>query len=287
MSTEEPQQSHGGGIGQRLKTVFGQLTAAEISGSLGDLGTLIPLLVGLARDRSVLLAPALFFGGLANVITGIIWDVPMCVQPMKSISAIALSEGLSQQDVTAAGIVVGCMILFIGASNLIELINVIIPSNVVSGLQIGVGLRLAGKGIKNVNALTWVDTYDSRLLAVFASALCCFWLRDSVTVMGCGPSCSGEKKEVAEPKQKGKIMGCLTAPFQADQEHPVGIYLFLIGVIFSIITLVENPNNQDFERLQFFGAPVAVWALDDVTGENWKTGTLEGAIPQIPLTSEC
>ena len=79
MSTEEPQGSHGGGIGQRLKTVFGQLTAAEISGSLGDLGTLIPLLVGLARDRSVLLAPALFFGGLANEITAVLSGMFQCV----------------------------------------------------------------------------------------------------------------------------------------------------------------------------------------------------------------
>ena len=68
------------------------LTASELSGSLGDLGTFIPLTVALARDRKISLAPALFWAGASNVVTGCLWDVPMCVQPMKSIAAVALAD---------------------------------------------------------------------------------------------------------------------------------------------------------------------------------------------------
>ena len=125
----------------RTKAIWSQLTRSEISGSLGDLGTLIPLLVALARQRSVLLAPALFWAGISNVLTGYKWDAPICVQPMKSISAVALSELWSAEKVTAAGITTGGLIFLIGITNLIEVINVIVPPHVVSGIQIGVGLR--------------------------------------------------------------------------------------------------------------------------------------------------
>ena len=45
----------------------------EISGSLGDLGTFIPLTVALARERKIALAPALFWAGISNFVTGYIW----------------------------------------------------------------------------------------------------------------------------------------------------------------------------------------------------------------------
>ena len=63
---------------------------SNISGTLGDMGTLIPLTVSLARSQSILLTPVLFLGGLANVLTGYIWDVPVCVQPMNSIAAVVI-----------------------------------------------------------------------------------------------------------------------------------------------------------------------------------------------------
>ena len=74
-------------MGKRVNCSFGRLTIAEISGSLGDLGILIPLLVGMAHQGSVHFVPALFFAGLWNFLSGLTWDVPMCVQPMKTIAA--------------------------------------------------------------------------------------------------------------------------------------------------------------------------------------------------------
>jgi len=75
---------------------LGRLSWSEASGALGDLGTLVPLLVGMAQIGVIDFVPALFFGGVFNVLTGLIWGVPMCVQPMKTIAAIALADGLSR-----------------------------------------------------------------------------------------------------------------------------------------------------------------------------------------------
>lgn len=253
---------------KRSKTLFTQVTTSEISGSLGDLGTLIPLLVALARNRSVLLAPALFFGGLGNIITGFVWDVPMCVQPMKSIAAVALSENLSREAVTASGILTGAIVFFIGITDFIEIVNIIVPVSVVSGLQIGVGMRLAGTGFKSIQALSWMDDYDCLLLAIVCALLCLYWLRERSASV------------ISEPT------GWSRCCCQFNQ-HPVGIYLFVIGSIFAIITLatVSTEDTTYDLPLRFFGAPIAVWALGTVNAEDWKVGFLEGTIPQLPLTT--
>ena len=51
-------------------------------------------MVGMAKQRSIHFVPALFLAGAFNLATGVAWDVPMCVQPMKTIAAVALTEGL-------------------------------------------------------------------------------------------------------------------------------------------------------------------------------------------------
>jgi hypothetical protein len=56
---------------------------AEISGSLGDLGTLLPLMIALAIQGSIDLGATLVFSGIFNVLTGIFFGVPLPVQPMK------------------------------------------------------------------------------------------------------------------------------------------------------------------------------------------------------------
>ena len=56
---------------------------AEISGALGDLGTLLPLMIALAVQNSISLSSTLVFSGLWNILTGVIFGIPLPVQPMK------------------------------------------------------------------------------------------------------------------------------------------------------------------------------------------------------------
>lgn len=255
---------------RRTKILWRQLTLSEISGSVGDLGTLIPLTVAMARQRSIYLAPALFFAGLSNIITGYSWDVPMCVQPMKSIAAVAISEGLSVEQVTAAGMWMGVFCVVLGITQLIELVNIIVPLPVVSGLQLGVGLRLASKGLVMIADLPWVSQADCILLALLLSLLCMYWLR--------------EPSETTAPVRTWRSRSfCVDARGQ----HPVGLYLFILGVVFAAVELVttDNANGQYDLPLQLFGAPIATNAVDSITWNDWKVGLLEGAIPQLPLTT--
>lgn len=56
---------------------------AEISGALGDLGTLLPLMIALAMQGSIQLGSTLVFSGLFNIVTGVVYGIPLPVQPMK------------------------------------------------------------------------------------------------------------------------------------------------------------------------------------------------------------
>jgi len=268
---------------ERTNQLWVQLTLQEISGSLGDLGTFIPLVVAMSRQRSILLAPSLFFAGLANLITGYLWDVPMCVQPMKSIAAVALAENLSREEVTTAGLWMGIFMVVLGVTQLIELVNVIVPLPVVSGLQIGVGVRLATKGIVMVADLPWTSQMDCILLALLLSICCMYWLRQHATIK------NDSSSEQDQQQTSSSIMDRLLCRggSSTKQQHPVGIYLFLIGGIFSAITLstTSNSNGEYDLPLKFFGAPIAVWALEGLSWEEYKVGLLEGALPQLPLTT--
>ena len=173
-------------IKSRVLSIKSTLTATELSGSLGDLGTFIPLTTALARQRKISLAPSLFWAGICNIISGIKWDVPMCVQPMKSIAAVALSGdaetgGLDAISVTTAGILTGGVVLFLGVTNLIELVNAIVPETVVCGIQVGVGIRLASKGMNDVMDLSWAGGYDCIALAIGCALISLFWLRENDT----------------------------------------------------------------------------------------------------------
>jgi hypothetical protein len=92
----------------QLTTLRAHTVTVDIVGSFGDLGTFIPLFVAMGRGdgsaRSIHVAPALFWAGLSNVATGCYWDLPLPVQPMKTICAVALVGELDRVQVSTAGV---------------------------------------------------------------------------------------------------------------------------------------------------------------------------------------
>lgn len=86
-----------------------KITWQEISGACGDLGTFLPLTVALVHAVGLDLGTTLIWTGLYNIAVGLLFDVPLPVQPMKAICAIAIaSPGVFDlHHVLAAGLVVG------------------------------------------------------------------------------------------------------------------------------------------------------------------------------------
>ncbi|KAF9199042.1 hypothetical protein BGZ49_010884 [Haplosporangium sp. Z 27] len=70
-------------VEDRLRSFKSGFRLGELSGSLGDLGTLLPIMLSLSLTGQVDLTASLIFGGLWNIFTGLAFRMPMCVQPMK------------------------------------------------------------------------------------------------------------------------------------------------------------------------------------------------------------
>lgn len=147
---------------------------SEISGALGDLGTLLPLMIALALQGSISLSTTLVFSGIFNIATGAAFGLPLPVQPMKAIAAAALASHASQRDTLAAGALVGAAVLILSVTGLLCRLAVWTPVPVVKGIQFGAGLSLvlsAGSGM--LGRLGWGphDPLDNRIWAIAAFLL--------------------------------------------------------------------------------------------------------------------
>lgn len=143
----------------------------EAAGALGDLGTFLPLLVGMSVVCHLQIAPALFFAGLMNVVTGLAFGIPMPVQPMKAIAAVAIAEGLSEAQILTAGIATSAVVVLLGATGLIDVLNRAIPRSVVRGLQLALGLKLLTNGIGRIAETGTFLGWDSIGLGLFCALL--------------------------------------------------------------------------------------------------------------------
>ena len=115
---------------------------AEISGSIGDLGTFLPILIAETIGHQTSLSTTLIFTGVFNILTGLVFGIPLPVQPMKAIAAVAISKPLTARQTTAAGIFVASGILFFSITGLLTRFTALIPIPVVKGIQVGAGLSL-------------------------------------------------------------------------------------------------------------------------------------------------
>jgi MFS superfamily sulfate permease-like transporter len=148
-----------------------RLDRHEVAGAFGDLGTFLPLLVAMSVENRLDFAAGLFFAGLFNVVTGCVFAIPMAVQPMKAIAAIAITRGLTVPEIVVAGALVSAVILVLGLTGLIEAVDRLVPRSAVRGIQLAVGLSLLIKGVTLAcNAKAWL-ALDSRLTAAAAALL--------------------------------------------------------------------------------------------------------------------
>lgn len=114
----------------------------EVNGALGDIGTLLPLMIGAVALAGLSPAQVLLGFGLFYVATGLIYRLPVPVQPMKAVAAMALASEVTPGAIALSGLLIGAILLGLGAGGLIDRIGRLVPQSVLSGLQLGLGLAL-------------------------------------------------------------------------------------------------------------------------------------------------
>ncbi|KAI0443722.1 hypothetical protein F4803DRAFT_561393 [Xylaria telfairii] len=147
---------------------------AEISGALGDLGTLLPLMITLAVNGSISLSTTLVFSGFFNIATGVVFGIPLPVQPMKAIAAAAIASHASERETMAAGSVTACLVLILSLTGLLRVFTRVIPVPVIKGIQFGAGLSLVisgGSSLLQKLRPTWEQPLDNYVWAFAAFIL--------------------------------------------------------------------------------------------------------------------
>jgi SulP family sulfate permease len=120
----------------------------EFAGALGDLGTLLPLAIGLILINGLSPTGLFLSVGLFYIFSGMYYGVTVPVQPMKVIGAYAITTGMSASQITASGFLMGLVLFIIGTTGVMDLIGKYIPKPVVRGVQLSTGTLLMVGGVK-------------------------------------------------------------------------------------------------------------------------------------------
>ncbi|PAU83055.1 sulfate transporter [Halorubrum salipaludis] len=118
-----------------------------LTGAIGDSITVIPLVVALALLTDVSLPHALAGFGVFQVVWGVRYGLPISVEPMKALAALAIAGALTYAELALAGLVLGVLLLAIGLSGTLARVERWIGEPVIRGVQFAVGLVLLETGI--------------------------------------------------------------------------------------------------------------------------------------------
>jgi SulP family sulfate permease len=130
---------------KKLRNRFG---LSEWSGSIGDLGTLLPLVFALVAFNGFSISRIFLLFGIMYIISGFIYKVPVSVQPLKAMSVIAISLGLSVDMLAGTAFFYGLLLIVLSLTGAVKWFQKIFSSALVKGIQFGVGLILAEKAIQ-------------------------------------------------------------------------------------------------------------------------------------------
>lgn len=120
----------------------------EATGALGDTITVLPLVVALALLTEISLPHVLLAFGIFQIVWGVAYGLPLSVEPMKALAALAIAGTLTYAELALAGIVLGVVLLAIGITGALSRIRRWIGEPVVRGVQLAVALLLLEMGYR-------------------------------------------------------------------------------------------------------------------------------------------
>ncbi|KAL3528826.1 hypothetical protein ACH5RR_008148 [Cinchona calisaya] len=266
----------------RLKTSI----SSELSGAVGDLGTYIPIVLALTLVCNLDLSTTLIFTAVYNILTGILFGIPMPVQPMKSIAAVAVSETprLTVSQIAAAGICTAGTLFILGATGLMSFFYHYIPFPVVRGVQLSQGLSFAFSAIKYIRYNQDFSTTTSSkstsprpwlgLDGLVLALVCLIFL---ILTTGDGNNNnSDENNDSTYNANNTRSRSRIRRRLRILSAIPAALIVFLIGLV---LCFIRDPSIIKEIKL----GPSRIHVLK-ITWEDWKVGFLRGAIPQIPLS---
>ncbi len=120
----------------------------EFSGSLGDIGTDFPLIVAMIVAAGLHTPSVLIVFGLMQIFTGLIYKMPMPVQPLKAMATLVISQKIAGNVLMGAGLAIGVVMLMLTLTGVLDKLTKFVPKAVIRGLQLGLGISLCLLSVK-------------------------------------------------------------------------------------------------------------------------------------------
>ncbi len=120
----------------------------EFAGSFGDIGTDLPLIVGMIAAVGLDSATVFVLFGLLQIASGIFYRLPMPLQPLKAMAVIVISEKISPGVLYGGGMAIGLIMLVLAMSGALSRLSSWMPLCVVRGIQLGLGISLAALALQ-------------------------------------------------------------------------------------------------------------------------------------------
>lgn len=231
----------------------------EIAGSLGDLGTLLPIAIGMILINGLSPTGMFFSIGIFYILSGIYYGITVPVQPMKVIGAYAIATAMTPSQVLASGALIGLFLLIIGGTNAITFIGKYTPKPVVRGVQISTGTLLMAQGVKFM-----IGSSKFQLVRQMAEPY--------LTVQHIGPVSVGIIIGIAG--------GVLTLLLLENRKFPAGLVVILGGIFLGLIL----GTHEGFDKLKI-GIYFPKWLpFGFPTGVDFIFAFFALALPQLPMT---
>lgn len=236
-----------------------QFNRLEFAGSLGDLGTLLPLAIGMILINHLAASSILFTVGLFYLISGIYFKVTVPVQPMKVISAYAIATGMSAQQIFASGALMSVLLIVLSSIGAISFISRHMPRSVVRGVQLSTGILLVIQGVRLIMG-TSKSQIQYNAVEPFLSLQAIGPLPISLLI---------------------GVAGALFTFFLIDNKKlPAGLVVVFTGLVVGLIW----GKPEDFRSWQF-GLYLPRWLPEGMpTAADFGFAAMVLVLPQIPMT---
>ena len=268
---ERSAASMAGWLLQRAAELRRDFTWREAGGSLGDLGTFVPLLVGLTVTCGLDVGTTLVFTGLYNLATALVFDVPMPLQPMKTIAAVAMTDPpMGVPQIVAAGGFVALVVLILGSTGLTERFNQVTPLGVVRGMQLGLGMLLCAKGW---TLAAWTDGSKETMRG--------WWGPDGIALGAVAlafvlAAMTAPTRRVTLPNETPST----TTP-ESTRKGGSNAHVALVLVALGVLIAACRPGSLDALRIGPAVPSLGPWPSSD----EWTSGITRAGLPQLPLTT--
>jgi len=136
-----------------LKIKSFEFNLRELAGSMGDFGTLFPLAIGYIAVCGLNPAGFLVMMGVANIVTGLLYRLPIPIEPMKVLAVVAIAQHWAPSMVYASGFGMGIVWTVFALIGVMKWIAKVTPDSVIRGIQVALGIILAIEAIKMIS--TW------------------------------------------------------------------------------------------------------------------------------------